>query len=142
MPAAKTYLIGAGIAVAIAVALVAAAMRHSSPAGTRNDGYAAEVTISNAQVSAAESMMAGGVVYYTGTIENHGDRTLTGYTVALTFKGIDGNVLERDERSLVDDRFRPVPPHGSRSFEIGFDRVPAGWNQAPPDPQAVSVWTR
>jgi len=138
----KPYAIGAGVVLVI-MAAAALVVRHPSvPSGQRQDAYAAQVAIADAKVAAAESMMAGGVVYYDGTLENHGDRTLTGYIVELTFTDVDGKPLERDQRVLLDDRFRPIPPHATRSFEIGFDKVPAGWNQAPPTPRAIAVYVR
>jgi hypothetical protein len=138
----KPYAVGLAVTVAVVVAAWMAGRHSSVPSGQRDDAYAAQVTISGAKVSAAESMMAGGVVYYDGTIENRGGRTLTGYIVALTFSSIDGKPLETDRRVLLDDRFRPVPPHSTRNFEIGFDKVPAGWNQAPPASQATAVYVR
>lgn len=138
----KPYLIGLGVT-CVFVAVVWLAMTHrSEPSGTRNDAYAAQVEIQNPQVSAAESMMGGGVVYYDGTLENHGDRTLTGYIVELTFHNIDGQPIQTVQRTLLDDKQLPVPPHASRQFEIGFDQFPAGWNQAPPTPRAVAVYVR
>lgn len=145
MPAAfnwKPYAIGAGVVLAIMAAAALVARHQDVPSGQRQDAYAAQVAITHAKVSAAESLMAGGVVYYDGTLANLGDRTLTGYTVELTFLDIDGKPIERDQRVLLDNRFRPVAPHATRSFEIGFDKVPAGWNQAPPTPRAVAVYVR
>lgn len=138
----KPYLIGL-IVTCVLVAAVWVAMTHrSEPSGKRNDAYAAQVEIQNPQVSAAESMMGGGVVYYDGTLENHGDRTLTGYIVDLTFHNIDGQPIQTVRRTLLDDKQLPVAPRASRQFEIGFDQFPAGWNQAPPTPHAVAVYVR
>lgn len=136
----KPYGIGGAVAVAVVIAAALVARVHLEPSGARDDGYGAQVAIRDARVSAAESMMAGGVVYYDGTLVNQGGRTLTGYTVELTFQDVDGKPLERDQRVLLDDRFKPLAPHAQRSFEIGFDQVPAGWNQAPPEPRAVAVY--
>src|SRR6185312_8034345 len=114
----KPYAVGVVIAVAAVAAFWIAGDRQSVPSGQRSDAYASEVVIASPSVSAAESMMAGGVVYYDGTIENHGDRTLTACTVALTFPDIDGAVLETDQRSLLAAHLRPIPPHSQRTFEI------------------------
>lgn len=138
----QTYLIGVAV-VAVGVTVAAVILRRPPvPSGRRDDGYGAQISIDNAQVSAAQSMMGGGLVYYDGTLTNHGDQTLTGFTVELTFNDIAGRPIERDRRVLLDDQFRPVAPHSQRSFEIGFDQVPAGWNQAPPTPRAVAVYVR
>ncbi|HXE31471.1 MAG TPA: FxLYD domain-containing protein [Terriglobales bacterium] len=138
----KPYAIGTALTVVAALVIWGIERRGTPPSGAANAAYAAQVAITGAKVSAAESMMAGGVVYYDGTIENHGDKTLTACTVALTFHDIDGAVLETDQRSLLDAHLRPIPPHSQRTFEIGFDRVPAGWNQAPPDAHPVAIFVR
>lgn len=139
---AKPYLIGAVVTVAVIALFWYLAGRRAAPAGRLDPGYAASVAITDTRVAAAQSMMAGGVVYYDGWIENNGDKTLTGYTVALTFHGIDGKPLSTATRVLLDSRFKPLPPHARRSFEIGFDQLPPGWNQAPPDARATAVYTR
>ena len=136
----KPYAIGLAITVVVVGIAWMAYSRQSSPSGQLDNAYASQVSIAEAKVSAAESMMAGGIVYYDGMIVNHGDRTLTGYTVKLTFSDLYGKPVGSDRRVLLDDHLRPVAPHSSRSFEIGFDKVPAGWNQAPPEPQAIAVY--
>lgn len=144
MPAGrwKIYAIAAAIVVAVVIVGVVSYSSPGTPSGQRDDAYGANVAITGAKVSAAESMMGGGVVYYDGVIDNRGDRTLTSFTVNLTFHGIDGQPIGRYERTLLTDQLRPIPPHSQRSFEIGFDQVPAGWNQVPPDPQPVAVYVR
>lgn len=133
-----------GLAVTLAVVgacwIMVGLPDHSS--GAREDSYASQVAITSPSVSAAESMMAGGVVYYDGTLENRGDKTLAGFTAELTFTDINGKPLLRVQRILLDGRQKPVPPHATRSFEIGFDKVPAGWNQAPPTPRPAAVFVR
>lgn len=137
----KPYAAGAVVtAVIIAIWLIAA--QPSAPPGERDDAYAAQVVIQNARVLAGDSIMAGRVVYYKGTIVNRGGRTVTGYTVELTFNDIDGQPVERDRRALLAGHVSPIAPHSSRDFEIGFDKVPDNWNQAPPEPRGVEVYVR
>jgi len=138
----KIYAAALAIAIVVVVIGWIAYSRTGTPSGRRDDAYAAQVAITDAKVSAAESMMGGGVVYYDGVIDNRGDRTLIAYTVDLTFHGIDGQPLDHYQRPLLSDHLRPIPPHTQRSFEIGFDKVPDGWNQAPPAPRAVAVYVR
>ncbi|HET9784121.1 MAG TPA: hypothetical protein VFP94_04070 [Terriglobales bacterium] len=138
----KPYLIGLAVTCVFVAVVWVAMTRQSEPSGARNDAYAAQVEIQSPQVSAAESMMGGGVVYYDGTLQNRGGRTLTGYIVDLTFHNIEGQPIQTVRRTLLDDKQLPVPPRGSRQFEIGFDQFPAGWNQAPPTPRAVAVYVR
>jgi hypothetical protein len=138
----RFYLIGVLATVAIVAIAWYASIRQPSPAGRLDPTYAAQIEITGAKVSAAESMMGGGVIYYDGTLVNHGSRTLTGYTVALTFHDINGHPLASVERTLLTRHLSPLPPHSRRTFEIGFDRVPPGWNQAPPTPKATAVYVQ
>ena len=138
----KPHTIGLAATLALVAALWIMVGLPDHTSGRRDDGYASRVVITAPSVSAAQSMMAGGVVYYDGTLENRGDQALAGYTAELTFSDIDGKPLARVQRVLLDGRQKPVPPHASRSFEIGFDKVPAGWNQAPPTPRAAAVFVR
>ena len=136
----KPYAIGLAATLVVVAGGWVATHLSDTPAGQRNDAYAAQVEIANPHVAAAETMMAGGLVYYDGTLVNHGDQALTGFTVELTFDDLYGKPLARDQRVLLDDHVRPIPPHSRRDIEIGFDKVPAGWNQAPPDARAVAVY--
>lgn len=138
----KPYAIGFAVTVAIVVAAWAMSSRPSVPSGSRDDAYGAHVAIHDARVLAAETMMAGGVVYYRGQIQNQGGRTLTGYIVDLTFDDIYGKPIKTERRTLLDDHLQPIAPHSSQNFEIGFDQFPAGWNQAPPTPHVVAVYVR
>ncbi|MGH9473921.1 MAG: FxLYD domain-containing protein [Terriglobales bacterium] len=138
----KPFVIGVVVTIAVVLAIWFAERQSVEPAGRLDNGYAASVIITGARVSQGESLMAGGVVYYDGTLENNGSKTLTGYTVNLTFHDVDGAPLETDKRVLLDNRQQPLSPHANRTFEIGFDRTPSGWNQAPPDVLAVAVYTR
>ena len=138
----KPYAIGLAVTLVVVAGGWLATHVGSAPSGQRNDAYAAQVTIGNSRVSAAETMMAGGLVYYDATLVNNGDRTLTAVTVALTFNDLYGKPLETDQRVLLDDHVRPIRPHSQRAVEIGFDRVPAGWNQAPPAAIPVAVYVR
>ncbi|MGH9394803.1 MAG: hypothetical protein ACRD1E_11585 [Terriglobales bacterium] len=138
----KPHAIGLAVTVAVVAAVWLALRIPDQPPGQRDDIYARQVAILAPSVSAAQSMMAGGVVYFNGTLDNRGSRALTGFIVELTFTDMDGKPIERARRVLLDGRQRPVPAHGTRNFEIGFDKVPAGWNQAPPTPRPVAVYVK
>lgn len=138
----KPFVIGVVVTIAVVLAIWFAERQSVEPAGRLDNAYAASVAVTGARVSEGESMMAGGVVYYDGTLENRGSKTLTGYTVNLTFRGIDGAALETDKRVLLDNRQQPLPPGAKRTFEIGFDHTPSGWNQAPPAVSAAATYTR
>jgi len=138
----KPYIAGLAVTIAVIIGIWLSLRHVAVPTGTRDDAYAAQVAITQPAVAAAESMMGGNTIYYDGTLENHGDRPLSGYIVALTFTNPDGKPLQTVQRTLLDDKQAPLPPHASRTFEIGFDQTPAGWNQAPPSARAVAVYVR
>ncbi len=144
MPRRDPRYVLIGLLATMAIVAIAwyASIHTPAPSGRLDHAYAAHIRITGAKVSEAQSMMAGGVIYYDGTLVNNGNRTLTGYTVELTFNDRNGHPLQRVQRTLLDDRLNPLPPHSRRSFEIGFDSVPAAWNQAPPTPRAVAIYVR
>ena len=63
-------------------------------AGTA-DPYAANLAISDVNMSAAENMLGGEVTYIEGNVKNIGDKTVTGATVEVTFKNSLGQVVQR-----------------------------------------------
>ncbi len=138
----KPYAIALGIVIVIVLAAWEAAAHKDAPSGSRDDAYAAQVSLEGVKVLGAESMMGGSVVYYRGTIHNRGDRVLTGYIVDLTFHDVYGKPIKTERRALLGNRVPPIPPHSTRNFEIGFDQFPAGWNQAPPTPSAVATYVK
>lgn len=138
----KAYAIALGIVIVLVLAAWVAASRKDVPSGSRDDAYAAQVSLQGVKVLGAESLIGGSVVYYRGTIRNRGDRALTGYIVDLTFHDLYGKPIKTERRALLANNVPPIPPHSTRNFEIGFDQFPAGWNQAPPTPSAVAVYIK
>src|SRR5437868_340424 len=68
-------------------------------AGTA-DPYAANLAISDVNMSAAENMLGGEVTYIEGNVKNTGDKTVTGATVEVTFKNSLGQVVQRQTEPL------------------------------------------
>ena len=136
--------LGIGFAVALLLAVVALLFWQKSggPRGTRNDGYAADLTISGARVLAAPTNLGGSITYFDGVLHNRGDREVGTYTVELNFRDVTDRVVQRKTRELIPPGTPPLEPHQSRQFRIGFEKVSPDWNQAPPEVKPLAVYTQ
>jgi Protein of unknown function (DUF2393) len=133
-------------------------LSHHGPAPNPNgaglappDPYAANLPISNLQMSEASSVAGGKTTYVDGMIANHGDKTVSGITVQVAFHDFTGqfarNVtmplfLIRTHQPYIDTQAvsaAPIKPGESREFRLIFDSVPDSWNQNYPEIRVIEV---
>lgn len=135
-------LIGAAVTVFIIVLAFASGRFASRPTGHTNPAYIPQVQARATQVSQADTMMAGSVIYVQGTIANRGKLPVTAAQATLRFVDPYGQLAQLSQVTLVGAQTGPLPAGQSRSFRVGFDHVSARWNQAPPAVKIISVYTR
>ncbi|MBS1814793.1 MAG: DUF2393 family protein [Acidobacteria bacterium] len=150
--------IGIALAVVAIVATLAIMLvvrrNHATPAGPEQvralDAYASNLAISNVTMSEAEAVrISAKSLYVDGTLENKGDKTLTGVSVQAVFHGADGGVvfaettplrLVRQREPYVDLQeisAAPIAPGQLREFRLIFEGVPESWNGQPPEIRVV-----
>jgi hypothetical protein len=113
--------------------------------------YAANVTLSNLKMSAAENFVGARVTYIDGVVTNTGDKVVTQAMVHVTFKNSLGEIAQVEDVPLrvlqtggpypdaVDLSMSPLAPGQSKPFRLTFEHVTADWNQAYPELQVTDV---
>lgn len=134
--------IGAAVTIFIIVLAFVSGRFASRPAGHVNPAYVAEVQAQATEVSQADTMMAGSVIYVQGTIANRGKLPVTSAQATLRFVDPYGQLAQLSQVTLIGPETGPLAAGQSRGFRLGFDHVSERWNQAPPTVRITRVYTR
>lgn len=119
---------------------IKASSRGGRPVLTEGQkAYLPKIEFSDLQMSAAENFLGNTVYYLDGRVTNQGTKTARDAQVQLTFVDMLQQVVLRDTAHIITEQMLPLKPGETRSFRVGFDHLPADWNQAPPDVKAVDV---
>ena len=147
----------AGILVLLVLAVLVVLGHHAAPANPGGAGlapadpYAANLPITNVQMSQAGSMSGGQTTYIDGQITNKGQETVTGITVQVAFHGFTTPIAQKSTMGLNLIRTRepyvdtepvsaaPILPGQTREFRLIFDSVPQDWNQNYPEIRVIQV---
>jgi hypothetical protein len=134
--------------VLIAIGIIA---RNKANEGPKADPYTAQVQVSNLHMATAENFAGGSVTYIEGTINNAGDKKLTGAQVQVFFKNSLGETAQKETLPVmvvmpntpyVDygtlDR-APLAAHQSRGFRLTLEHVSADWDGQIPAVRVVAV---
>lgn len=95
--------------------------------------YLAHLQLTDVDMELAENYLKQTVTTITGKITNKGPRTLRLVEVNCVFRDLDGRIALRQPVAIVGRKTGPVATGQTRPFELAFDNIPAGWNQALPD---------
>jgi hypothetical protein len=113
--------------------------------------YAANVTLSNLKMSAAENFVGATVSYVDGTVTNAGNQTVTHAVVEVNFKDSMGQLAQRETVPLrvlqtsgpypdaVDLSVSPLAPGQSEPFRLTFEAISAQWNHEYPQVKVADV---
>ena len=146
----RPILLGVAL-VLVVVGIVALLMRRHPKAAIAPDPYAANLTLSDLKMSAAENFVGSTVTYVDGTITNIGSKTVPHATVEVVFKDEMGQLAQREEVPLhvlktagpypdaVDLSVSPLAPGQSKPFRLTFEHVSANWNQQYPELEIIDV---
>lgn len=115
--------------------------------------YAANLELTDLHLSQATNFAGGQVTYVDGTITNHGQQTVSGVTVSVTFANAAGEqpqvetvplLLIRAHQPYVDTEpvsAAPLAPGATHEFRLIFDDVSPLWDQQTPKIQVLGVRT-
>lgn len=147
----------AAAAVVVIAAVVIIVMEHRSGGSTvaavnaAADPYAANLPISNLQMSESSNLAGGKVTYLDGHIANKGDRAVAGVSVQILFRNPAQEVAQNETHALSIIRTRdpyvdieplsaaPLKPGDERDFRLIFDRVVPDWDGAYPQLRILHV---
>ena len=142
-------------AVVIVVALIAFLMYKPASSGPpQPPPYAAQLVLRDIKMATANNYVGGTVTYLEGTIQNNGERTVTGAIVEATFKNSLDQVVQTEllpvmfaqERPGYSDNVplarAPLGPGKSAPFRITLEHVSSDWNGAYPAVRIVNVQTQ
>lgn len=114
------------------------------------DPYAANLPITNIQMSQANSMV-GNNTYIDGQITNRGGKTVTAVTVQVAFRDVTNQIVQKDTMPINLIRTRqpyvdtepvsaaPIASGQTREFRLIFDHVADAWNQNYPEIRIIQV---
>jgi Protein of unknown function (DUF2393) len=147
----KTKGIGLAIvAVAVVVGIfVWRAIKGPEPQGPPS--YASQLKISELKLSQEQNFLGATVTYLEGKILNAGDKTVTGSSVAVTFRNSLDEVVQKEtlpvrvlDRSgpypdTLEMRVRPLSPGQQREFRLIFEHLSSDWNHQAPETAIAAV---
>lgn len=140
------YFIIAAAAVLVLLAIAIVATRHRSGSGPaqaeltpEQKNYLANITFSDAKMSAATNFLGQRVIYLDAQISNRGTRAVKQVEVSLEFTDVLGQVILRERAGVFPPASLPLKAGETRAFQLFFDRMPSDWNQAPPRITPLSV---
>ena len=150
----------AGIAVLLILGTIVLLGHRAAPANPGGAGmatadpYAANLPISNVQMSQAGNMVGGQTTYIDGQITNKGQATVTAITVQVAFHGFTEPIAQKSTTPLNLIRTRepevdtesvaadPILPGQTREFRLIFDSLPQDWNQNYPEIRVIQVTSK
>lgn len=94
--------------------------------------YAERIRFTELSVGRATNFLNQEVTFLFGTVTNDGTKTVRGLEVELDFRDLLNQTTLRETRYVVGERIAPLAPGEKREFQLTFETVPAGWNQAVP----------
>jgi len=102
------------------------------PLSAEARGYLAQITVTDAQMSAAETPLGTTETYLDAHIVNRGSRSVRQLDLQMVFEDTMKPIVLQQVSSPVTENTAPLKPGELRSLHVTFDHMPAEWNQAPP----------
>jgi hypothetical protein len=158
--------VGLAIGAVIILGIIAYLIYSSRSAPTRfappitiaqsapEDPYAKNLTITGPQMAEAANMLGGKMTSLEAHIANHGDKTVIGATVEVTFRNSLNQVVQRESQPLMIITARepalditavnnsPIKPGDTKDLQLNFEHISADWNRQYPELRVTNVVTR
>ena len=95
--------------------------------------YLRSLQLDDVEMKAAENYLKQTATTISGKITNNGSRTVKLVEINCVFRDHARQPVLRERKAIIGRRTGPVSTGQTREFELTFDNIPAGWNQAMPD---------
>ena len=102
------------------------------PMGPEDQAYAPQIQFLEPKMSRAANFLNQEVTFVFGTVENGGQRQVRQIEVTLEFHDVFNQVVLRDKQRLFLPNAPPLEPRERRDFQLGYEQLPAQWNQTYP----------
>ena len=102
------------------------------PMGPAEQAYAQNIQFLEPKVARAANFLNQEVTFVFGTVLNNGPRAIRQIEVTLEFHDVFNQVVLRDKQRLFSPTAVPLSPNDRRDFQLGYETLPAQWNQAYP----------
>jgi hypothetical protein len=155
MPLSAWVIAGAVVLAIVAGLLLAGHRKTPTITGIRPlDGYAANLPLSQLEMSESTSLSGGKSTFIDGHIRNTGSATVTAVTVQVLFHNAEQMppqietlplALIRTHEPYVDTQpvsAAPLKPGDEREFRLIFESIPANWNMQMPEIRVIGVEKR
>jgi hypothetical protein len=108
------------------------AVEQPLPMGSAEQAYVPQIEFLEPKVARAANFLNQEVTFVFGTVLNDGSRPIRQIELTLEFHDVFNQVVLRDKQRLFGPNAVPLPPHERRDFQLGYETLPAQWNQAYP----------
>ncbi|QNI38679.1 DUF2393 family protein [Edaphobacter sp. 4G125] len=152
MPLSAWLIAGAVVLAIVAGLLLAGHRKIPAITGIRPlDSYAANLPLTQLQMSESTSLSGGKSTFVDGHIRNSGAATVTGVTVQVLFRNEEQMppqietlplALIRTHEPYVDTQpvsAAPLKPGDEQEFRLIFESIPANWNMQMPEIRVIGV---
>jgi len=146
----RPVLIGV-VLVVVVVGVIVLALRERPRTPTGPTAYAANLKLSDLNMSAAENFVGATVSYLDGTVINSGDTVVTHAAIRGVFKDEMGQAVGDETVPLhvlqttgpypdaVDLNASPLAPGQSKTFRLTFESISSQWNHQYPELRITDV---
>jgi len=107
--------------------------------GASEQAYVPQIQFLEPKVARAANFLNQEITFVFGTVRNDGSRPIKQIEVQLEFHDIFNQVVLRDKQRLFGENAVPLAPHDTRDFQLGYETLPAQWNQAYPTLQITGL---
>jgi hypothetical protein len=108
------------------------AVEQPLPMGSAEQAYVPQIEFLEPKVARAANFLNQEVTFVFGTVLNDGSRPIRQIELTLEFHDVFNQVVLRDKQRLFGPNAVPLSPHERRDFQLGYETLPAQWNQAYP----------
>ena len=127
-----TLIIGGLYVAARLTPAPAPAIEVPLPMGAAEQAYVPQIQFLEPKVARASNFLNQTVTLVFGTVQNSGSRGVKQIEITLEFHDVFNQVVLRDKQRLFTPTAAPLAPNDQRDFQLGYETLPAQWNQAYP----------
>jgi hypothetical protein len=102
------------------------------PMGPAELAYAPQIHFLEPKMSRAANFLNQEVTFVFGTVENGGDKKVKQIEIVLEFHDPFNQVVLRDTQRLFLPNAALMAPGQRRDFQVGYEHLPAQWNNGYP----------